>query len=63
MSLAGLYLKMHEGRSAIAEIQAAVKLAPQFEALGKFYIKEIQAGRDPSTSPTPTQEQLDAAMK
>lgn len=63
MSLAGVYLKMHQGQNAIKEIQAAIKIAPQFAALGNFYIKEIQAGRDPSNEPTPTQDQLDAANK
>ncbi len=63
MSLAGVYLKMKQGSNAIKEIQEAIRLAPQFAPIGNFYIKEIKAGRDPSTESAPTQEQLDAASK
>ncbi len=63
MSLAGVYLKMKQSANAISEIRQAMKLAPQFTQLGNYYIKEIQAGRDPSSAPQPTQQQLDAANK
>jgi tetratricopeptide (TPR) repeat protein len=63
MSLAGVYLKMHQSSNAIKEIQEAMKLAPQFVQLGNYYIKEIRAGRDPSAAPAPTQEQINAANK
>lgn len=63
MSLAGVYLKLKQGNNAIKEIQEAIKIEPQFVSLGNYYIQEIRAGRDPSTGPTPTQEQLDAASK
>jgi tetratricopeptide (TPR) repeat protein len=63
MSLAGVYLKTKQKALAIAEVREAIRLSPQFTQLGNYYIKEIQAGRDPSTEPTPTQAQLDAANK
>lgn len=52
MSLAGLYLKMYRSADAIAEIRKVITLAPDFKTTGEFYIKEIQAGRDPSQAPS-----------
>jgi Flp pilus assembly protein TadD len=48
MSLAGAYLKMGKRADAITEIKKVIELAPEFKETGEFYIKEIQAGRDPS---------------
>lgn len=52
VSLAAAYLKVSDRASAIKEIQEAIKLAPQFKSQGEYFIKEIQAGRDPSAQPT-----------
>lgn len=48
MSLAGLYLKMNRRAEAITQIRKVMELAPDFKETGEFYIREIQAGRDPS---------------
>jgi tetratricopeptide (TPR) repeat protein len=48
VSLAAIYLKLNRRSDAIAEIQKAMVLEPKFNSQGEFYIKEIQAGRDPS---------------
>lgn len=48
LSLASAYIKLKQRANAIAEIQKAIDLAPEFKETGEYYIKEIQAGRDPS---------------
>lgn len=48
MSLAGLYLQMGRRADAVNEIRKVIELAPDFKDTGEYYIKEIQAGRDPS---------------
>ncbi len=50
VSLAGAYLKLKQPTNAIAEIRKAIEIAPEFKEQGEGYIKEIQAGRDPSES-------------
>jgi O-antigen ligase/tetratricopeptide (TPR) repeat protein len=52
MSLAALYLKMGRKADAITEIRKVIELAPDFKDTGDHYIKEIQAGRDPSAQET-----------
>ncbi len=47
LSLAAAYLLANDRKNAIAEIQAVIKLEPGFKEQGDFYIKEIQAGRNP----------------
>jgi O-antigen ligase/Tfp pilus assembly protein PilF len=48
VSLAAAYLKVNDRKNAIKEIQEAIKIEPAFKAQGESFIKEIQAGRDPS---------------
>lgn len=48
MSLAGLYLKLKRPADAIAQIKKVIELSPEAKDVGEYYIREIQAGRDPS---------------
>ncbi len=48
VSLAAAYLKAGDRQSAIAEIRKTIELVPDFKVKGEYFIKEIQAGRDPS---------------
>lgn len=48
VSLAAAYLKIGDRQSAIAEIRKAIEIVPDFSVKGEYFIKEIQAGRDPS---------------
>lgn len=50
VSLAGAYLKLKQPTNAIAELRKAIQIAPEFKEQGEGYIKEIQAGRDPSAN-------------
>ncbi len=52
LSLAGLYLKQNRRNEAIAQIRKVIELAPEFKETGEYYIREIQAGRDPSAAAT-----------
>lgn len=47
LALAATYLKMGEREKAIFELRGVIKLYPDFKTQGEFYIKEIQAGRNP----------------
>ena len=47
LTLAAAYLKIGERDKSVAEIREVIKLYPDFKAQGEFYIKEIQAGRNP----------------
>ena len=47
ISLAALHLEKGERQKAIAEIQKAVDISPEFKDQGEYYIKEIKAGRNP----------------
>lgn len=47
ISLAALYLEKGERQKAIAEIQKAIDVNPEFKDQGEYYIKEIKAGRNP----------------
>ena len=47
VSLAAAYLQVGRRQNAISEIQKAIDLDPNFKDQGEFYIKEIQAGRNP----------------
>lgn len=47
ISLAALHLEKGERQKAIAEIQKAVDVNPEFKDQGEYYIKEIKAGRNP----------------
>jgi len=47
ISLAALYLERGERQKAIAEIQKAVDINPEFKQQGEYYINEIKAGRNP----------------
>ena len=46
-SLAGAYLLVNDRTNAIAEINKAIKINPEFKEQGEYYIKEIRAGRNP----------------
>jgi len=46
ISLAALHLEKGERQKAIAEIQKAVDISPEFKDRGEYYIKEIKAGRN-----------------
>ncbi len=47
LSLAAAYLAVGERQQTIAEIEKAIELNPEFKDQGNYYIKEIQAGRNP----------------
>jgi len=47
MSLGATYLGGGMRQEAIAEIQKAIEVNPAFKEQGEFFIKEIQAGRNP----------------
>ncbi len=47
VSLAASYLAAGERQNAIAQLQKAIEVNPQFKEQGEFYIKEIRAGRNP----------------
>ncbi|MCX6731853.1 MAG: O-antigen ligase family protein [Candidatus Parcubacteria bacterium] len=47
VSLAAGYLQMGERQKAIEQLQKAIELEPRFKQQGEYYIKEIQAGRNP----------------
>ena len=47
VSLAAAYLQVGRRQEAINEIQKAIDLNPDFKDQGEFFIKEIQAGRNP----------------
>jgi O-antigen ligase/Flp pilus assembly protein TadD len=47
ISLAAAYLQVGRRQNAISEIQKAIDLNPDFKEQGDFFIKEIQAGRNP----------------
>ena len=47
VSLAAAYLQVGRRQNAITEIQKAIDLDPNFKDQGEFFIKEIQAGRNP----------------
>lgn len=48
VSLASAYLKASRPQDAIKEIKKAIELAPTFGQQGEYYIKEIEAGRNPA---------------
>lgn len=48
ISLASAYLKVARNQDAIKEIRKAIELAPTFQQQGEYYIKEIEAGRNPA---------------
>lgn len=47
LSLSALYLEMKNRPAAIKEIQMVIDHNPSFKTQGEYYIKEIQAGRNP----------------
>ncbi len=47
VSLAATYLTTGQRSLAVEEIRTAIRLNPSFKDQGEFYIKEIQAGRNP----------------
>lgn len=47
LSLAATYLKLGQRQAAVAEIQKAIELNPGVKEQGEYYIREIQAGRNP----------------
>ncbi|MBI5138683.1 MAG: O-antigen ligase family protein [Candidatus Vogelbacteria bacterium] len=47
VSLAATYLAMGERQLAIEQLKSAIQVNPGFKDQGEFYIKEIQAGRNP----------------
>lgn len=48
LSVAATYLQAGNKQMAISEIRETIRLAPEFKDQGEFYIKEIQAGRNPA---------------
>ncbi len=49
MLLAGAYIRAKQPANAIAEIRKVIGLVPDFKEQGEAYIRDIQAGRDPSS--------------
>lgn len=47
ISLSATYLELGERGKAIAELERATQLFPQFKEQGEFFIREIKAGRKP----------------
>ncbi|KKU80213.1 MAG: hypothetical protein UY07_C0049G0003 [Parcubacteria group bacterium GW2011_GWA1_47_8] len=47
LNLAALYLSLGKRAEAVKEIMSAITINPSFKEQGEFYIKEIQAGRNP----------------
>lgn len=47
LSLAASYLQTGNRSNAVNEIQKVIDLNPQFKEQGQYYIREIQAGRNP----------------
>ncbi|MBL7045161.1 MAG: O-antigen ligase family protein [Parcubacteria group bacterium] len=47
VSLAAAYLQVGRRQEAVVQIQKAIDLNPEFKDQGEFFIKEIQAGRNP----------------
>lgn len=47
LSLAATYLKLGQRQAAVAEIQKAIEINPSIKDQGEYYIREIQAGRNP----------------
>jgi tetratricopeptide (TPR) repeat protein len=47
VSLAASYLQVEKRQKAIEQLQKAIELEPRFKQQGEYYIKEIQAGRNP----------------
>lgn len=47
ISLAALYSEMGQRQKAIASLRKAIELEPSFKEQGEYYIKEIEAGRQP----------------
>ena len=47
VSLAAAYLQVGRRQEAVAEIQKAIDLDPNFKEQGDFFIREIRAGRNP----------------
>ena len=47
VSLAASYMALDMNKEAIAEIEKAIELKPEFKQQGEYYIKEIKAGRKP----------------
>ncbi|MDO8564401.1 MAG: O-antigen ligase family protein, partial [bacterium] len=46
-SLAAAYLLLGDRKKAIAEIEEAIRINPEFKAQGDYFISEIRAGRNP----------------
>jgi O-antigen ligase/tetratricopeptide (TPR) repeat protein len=46
-SLAAVYLASGLREESVNELQKAIEINPEFKAQGEFFIKEIQAGRNP----------------
>jgi predicted Zn-dependent protease len=47
LTLAAAYLQANRRSEAVAAIQQIIKENPSFKDQGEYYIKEIQAGRNP----------------
>ncbi len=47
VSLAAAYLYSGDRKNAVAELQAAINVEPNFKAQGEQYIQQIQAGKTP----------------
>ena len=47
VSLAAAYIANGNRNEAVASLQKAVELNPEFKQQGEFYINEIKAGRNP----------------
>lgn len=47
VALAASYLKLGQRQGAIAELRKSIELKPEFKVQGEYFIKEIEAGRNP----------------
>jgi len=47
VALAASYLKLGQRQNAVAELRKAIELRPEFKVQGEYFIKEIEAGRNP----------------
>ncbi|MBI2108787.1 MAG: O-antigen ligase family protein [Parcubacteria group bacterium] len=47
VSLSAAYLELGERNKAVAQIEMAIELFPEFKEQGEYFIREIRAGRNP----------------
>ena len=47
ISLGAAYVELGERQKAIAEIEKAMELSPDFRSQGEYFVRELRAGRNP----------------